>query len=222
MKSSVWDDPKYERFLKENIDKMTAKEIAEKLGLTLSQIKNRKHKINLSVDPSIAKKRKKRNQFKAGHSPHNKGVKGLRYSPASEFKKGNLPYNTLYDGAVRVRLHKRTGLSYKWIRLSKGKWQQLHQKIWLDAGREIPRGHVLKFINGDSLDVRLDNLVCLDRKDQIKTNLDSDGFMAHLIAGKDGVLKKELMKQPALLNLKREQRNLKRAIKNGSKIKKQA
>jgi hypothetical protein len=35
-------------------------------------------------------------RFKPGNVPHNKGVKGLHYSPATEFKKGNRTWNGLY------------------------------------------------------------------------------------------------------------------------------
>jgi len=49
-------------------------------------------------------------------------------------------------------------------------WRQVHRLVWEAAGREIPEGRVLCFVNGDRRDIRLENLELVHRADLMRRN----------------------------------------------------
>jgi len=102
--------------------------------------------------------------FKEGHTPANKGAKMPNHvyeaAKATMFKKGFKPANTKFDGAISLRKDN-SGYVYKFIRLKCAKWVQLHRYVWEQANGLIPDKHIIRFINGNTLDVRLDNLELL-------------------------------------------------------------
>lgn len=172
-------------------------------------------------------------RFKKGMQVWNKGLKGTHFSKATEFRKGNLPANTLHDGAITIRTyHKnRGGKAYKWIRISKAKWQQYHKYIWEKTNGKVPNGYTLRFINGDSLDVRIENLQVISRTQQVRLNsnpekagkarkefcalgkdLEKDSLIASYIAYGNPELQKLVIENKELIELKRTQLKLKRKI----------
>jgi len=222
---------KEDNYLRKNHIKMTHVQLAEKLNRSESSVQNRLHKLRLYLPDDIREERRKIGTFKKGIVPWNTGHKGVHYSPATEFKKGNLPPNTKYDGCITIRnSHKdRNDKPYKYIRLAKAKWQPYHQYVWEQHNGKIPKGKILWFINGDSLDVRIENLELITRQEQADRNRNpeamrksmeeywhngaSDIHVASLIE-RDKELKIELLKQPELLRIKRLQLQLKREIRN--------
>ena len=114
-------------------------------------------------------------RFPKGHVPANKGQKmsNLVYEKvkATMFKKGQKPHNTSKaDGTITIRKDS-VGNTYKYIRIALGKWLPLHQHIWYEAnGKYNTSTHCLWFINGNSLDVRLDNLELITRSQNIRRN----------------------------------------------------
>jgi hypothetical protein len=85
------------------------------------------------------------------------------------FKKGGKPVNTLFDGAISVR-GKSTGEKYKYIRISDGKWILLHRFVYEDYWGPIPPGYVVRFRNGDSMDIEIDNLILMPRTQNMLMN----------------------------------------------------
>ncbi len=166
-------------------------------------------------------------EFKKGHRTWNKGMKGLPSvgrMKETQFKKGQLPHNTLYDGAITIHTdwnghhdYKR----YKWIRLAKGKWKMVHVFIWEHFCGALPPGHIVVFANGDSMNCRLDNLRCISRVQHAVETRNKDGYIARCLAavrgfGKSGYdrdLYRQLLKHPELLEAKRKQLQLNRSIK---------
>lgn len=91
--------------------------------------------------------------FHSGHKPHNKGKP---FSPAGSekgrFKKGRLPHNTRHlgherlskEGYVEVSVSEpnpRTGFERSYV--------LKHRYLWEKANGPVPKGHVLKSIDGD-------------------------------------------------------------------------
>lgn len=170
-------------------------------------------------------------RFKKGIRPHNKGKKspGVSYGRMKEtqFKKGQLPSNTLKDLAVTIRYDHpktRSGRAYKWIRISKGKWIHYHRYLWEKANGPVPPKHMVAFRDGDSLNCRLSNLKMITMAENARRNYDpakaqraakdlTDNYIAGRIAAGDKHLKKALILEGQdLIKLKRSQLLLKRAI----------
>lgn len=115
--------------------------------------------------------------FKKGQVPFNKGKKietwlkpeMIANLKKTCFKKGNLPHNTLYDGAIRTR-NDNSGLAYQYIRLSKAKWQLLHRHVWQQHYGPIPAGKVVAFKDGNQLNCKPENLTLLSLKENMQRN----------------------------------------------------
>ena len=104
--------------------------------------------------------------FTKGHTPFYKGRKGIRLSPATEFKPGRMPHNHLPVGTELIK-----GDGYTWVKIADPKtWRQKHLLIWEEAYGPVPEGHVIIFTNGDRQDVRLDNLTLVTRSQLVRLN----------------------------------------------------
>lgn len=116
-------------------------------------------------------------RFKKGQTPFNKGKKIETWMKPEMiaslkktcFKKGQLPHNTLYDGAIRVRKDK-TGASYQYIRLAKGKWELLQREVWRQHFGEIPEGRLITFKDGNTMNCNPTNLRLMDRQANMVRN----------------------------------------------------
>jgi hypothetical protein len=114
-------------------------------------------------------------RFTKGHVPSNKGQKMpnemYKKLKPTMFKKGQAPHNTAKENGVISTRKDSKGTSYQFIRISLGNWVPLHQHIWYEAnGRYNTSTHCLWFINGNSLDVRLDNLELITRNENVRRN----------------------------------------------------
>ncbi len=221
-----------EEFIRNNYHMLTSAQIASALNRRKLLVKNKIYSMGLRLPATIVQQRKVNGQFKKGGTPFNKGLKGVHYSPASEFKKGHLPGNTKYDGCITIRTdhYNRRAKKYKWIRLSLGKWELLHRVIWQQAYGKIPKRKILYFKNGDTLDCRLENLMLLTRKEQVLLNgknrvrimkeYTAAGFTDRQIAGRlawnNPQLRKELLKHPEILELHRINLKLKKELKDAT------
>ncbi len=153
----------------------------------------------------------------------NAGMKGLKF-PGSEkgwFKPGQLPHNTKYDGAVAIRFHHsgRHGVKrpIKHIRLAQGKWKPLHIHIWEHYNGPVPKGMLVSFIDANSLNCCVGNLHLITRQQHIANTRELDEYIARTLSirGKFGIdrpLYNELLKHPEILDLKRKQLQLRKAL----------
>jgi hypothetical protein len=113
-------------------------------------------------------------RFRPGHVPMNKGIKGWQAGGRAiltQFKPGNRSKRWDPDayavGALRV-----TSDGYIDMKVAEGSrsWKRLHVILWEDAHGEIPGGHVLRFKDGDALNVELSNVELLSRADLMRRN----------------------------------------------------
>lgn len=112
----------------------------------------------------------KRYRFKPGHKPWNKGKKGLQHGGIeTQFKKGNRPHNTKEDGSISIRTDSK-GFKYKYIRISLGKWVELHRHIWIQHNGPIPEGHIIVFKDGDSMNCKIENLEMITYEENMARN----------------------------------------------------
>jgi len=224
-----WTDEEY-AFLKKNNNFMTNREIGRSLGRSKSSISNQMCKLGLTRRDEVRDKMKKSTQFKKGMIPWNKGIKGLRFSPETEFKPGHVPASTKYDGCVTWRNHIR-GYGYYYVRIAKREWVLWHRYLWEKVFGPIPKGHIVIFRDGNSRNVFLENLESISRAENARRNhnaekmkismkkaweqglhLESDKYIAYMLAPVDAELRERVMQVPELIELKRQQLKLKRAI----------
>ncbi|MDR1246131.1 MAG: HNH endonuclease [Clostridiales Family XIII bacterium] len=99
-------------------------------------------------------------RFRKGNVPHNKGKKGEHYSPASEFKPGNIPANHRPVGSERVNVD-----GYVEIKVAEpNRWGLKHRVVWEATNGEIPESHIIVFADGNKQNFALENLVLVSRK----------------------------------------------------------
>jgi hypothetical protein len=159
----------------------SSKYIAELLGVTISKVYNTAWgaKVKKSaeymltpasgriIEPSIP------NQFKPGHTPHNKGkqmdAEIYQKVAPTMFKKGNKPANTKPNGTINVRADS-SGRLYQYIKIKDCHWELLQRHVWTKANGEIPKGYVVIFLDGNYLNCELSNLQIITRKDNMARN----------------------------------------------------
>jgi hypothetical protein len=170
-----------DKFIKKNYLRLTLKEMGKSLGRTHGSVYQRMRYLGLELPIELVNERKSRanklnvnsGRFKSGHVPANKGKKMPKevYDKAAPtmFKKGHLPHNTRKDGDISIRTDK-TGRKYQVIRTELGKWEHLHRVIWNQQYGEIPKGMLIKFKDGDSMNCNIENLFITDRKGNMIDN----------------------------------------------------
>lgn len=108
--------------------------------------------------------------FSRGHTPANKGTKGLMKKNKTSFKKGNTPPNKKKVGSIVTRKDK-NGYLYIRIKIAEpNKWQMLHAYIWEQKNGKIPKGHCVIFKDKNPLNPRLDNLMLVSRSELARLN----------------------------------------------------
>jgi len=132
-------------FIKNNLDKGN-KEIGLILGRASDGIK---HRIKLS-----GLKRTK-HQIKALRQSNNTG----------QFKKGNLPHNTNYNGHRRI-----TKDGYIEVRVKKGLYRLEHLYNWERLYGKIPDNHCLACIDGNKLNTNPGNWKLITRSENMLRN----------------------------------------------------
>ena len=105
----------------------------------------------------------KASRFQKGHKTWNIGMKGIRMAPQTEFKPGHQPHNTKYDGYESKRDQ------YWYIRIN-GKFVLKHRYIWEQKFGPIPEGMILKFIDKNTNNIKIENLVLCSKRDHAIQN----------------------------------------------------
>ena len=159
----------------------STKYIAELLGVSISKVYNTAWaaKVKKSaeymltpesgriIEPSVA------NQFKPGHTPHNKGkqISAEIYEKVAPtmFKRGNKPHNTKPNGTINIRADK-TGRFYQYIKIKDCQWELLQRHVWTQANGEIPAGSVVIFLDGNYLNCDISNLQVISRRENMARN----------------------------------------------------
>ncbi len=74
-------------------------------------------------------------------------------------------------GAISERVHAGDGLTYKFIKVEQpNKWMPYNRYVWEQANGEIPSSHVIRYIDGDTLNCELSNLECISRGELMVQN----------------------------------------------------
>jgi hypothetical protein len=195
-------------YLRANYSKTDTQQMCNFLKRSERSIYSRAIILNLKKDRTfiqeVCRKNAERNenfkktQFRKGQEPVNKGKKlsedvRKKLEPTM-FKKGHTPKNSKKDNEISIRKDNR-GVSYLFIRISKGDWKPLQRVVWEKFNGKIPEGRVVTFKDGNTFNCKIENLECLNR-DELMTRNSIHRFPKEL---KDtirvlGKLKKELKK----------------------------
>jgi hypothetical protein len=149
-----------------------AKVLGDYLGLTVSQVYNRTFSRGIKKDPKVKKainralrlNAGKHTRFEKGRKPWNEGKKCpnllLTNAAKTMFKPGRKPPNTKEDNAISIRKDT-SGRLYYYSKLADSKWALTHRLTWEQANGPIPPKHIVRFIDGNTMNLELSNLECI-------------------------------------------------------------
>lgn len=106
-----------------------------------------------------------KSRFQKGNATWNKGVTGYMGANKTSFKKGNVPHQTREVGAVRLDKDGKT-----LIKQSSGHWKYEHILLWESVHGELPKDKVIKFIDGNINNLKIENLQAVTRSDLMLIN----------------------------------------------------
>ncbi|MDC9620839.1 HNH endonuclease signature motif containing protein [Xenorhabdus sp. XENO-7] len=97
--------------------------------------------------------------FTQGHSPANKGKKGLTGANTGSFKKNHRPHNDLPIGSEVV-----TQDGYVKVKVAiPSKWKLKHRLVWEQHHGPIPKSGVIKFIDDNKQNCVIENLMLVSK-----------------------------------------------------------
>jgi len=165
------------RYSKEHLD-FLAREYAIKCLPQLTEAFNQQFGLNKSKDQIRAALKNHKitcgrtGCFEKGMKPWNAGTKGLVQPNSGNFKKGQIPKNHKPIGHERVcskdgyilikvdEVNPYTG-AQGWYRFK-------HVVIWEQMNGPVPKGHVVRFKDGNKLNCAPENLVLLTRREHMQ------------------------------------------------------
>jgi len=166
------------KYIKDHYLKTPIKQIARDLGYSSSLIRSRLKKWNLIIPKSILEERKRSTQRKPGDIPFNKGKKIETYTSKeslekirkTQFKKGNKPHNTKTGIGHISKRRDNTGRYYLHIKISEGNWILYHRYLWEKENGKIPKGHIIAFVDQDTMNCSIDNLEMISYSENMRRN----------------------------------------------------
>ena len=149
----------------------TTSQIAAVLGRTRYAVKGRAHHLGCHKSEGAGHT----GRFKPGHRTWNTGLKGCNMGVSeTQYKSGNLAGNALKRlqpvGTERITTEGYRQIKARADGIPHRRWVNLHHLVWIDAGREIPPGHSLRFIDGDKLNCALENLELISFQERMARN----------------------------------------------------
>lgn len=119
------------------------------------------------------------NQFAKGNKPNktsfvkgqtawNKGVRGIHFSPETEFKKGQKGINWEAMGSIKCRIDK-GNKKRQWIKIAEPNiWIEYAKFVWTKNNGNIPEGYLIHHIDNNTMNDNINNLLSITRKIHFK------------------------------------------------------
>lgn len=111
--------------------------------------------------------RNNKGQFVKGMTTWNKGMKGLRYSPETEFKVGEFvgEIHPSWKGGVQKP---KNDCAYLWDGANKRKRRP--RAVWEEHHGTLPEGYVVIHLDSDKYNDDISNLKAISRKELLQLN----------------------------------------------------
>ena len=175
-------------YIKEKAMTTPLKRIAKEIGRSATFVKSEMIRQGIVVPKEIREQFRSNSYFKKGKKPWNKGKpinewmseEAIEKSKKNRFKKGEIPHNTKSDFETSIRTDNK-GYRYYHIRVKKSKWLLYHRWLWSQINGEIPPGHNIQFIDGNTLNCTIDNLYMTNRKNQLIINKRGGNKIPHYL-----------------------------------------
>jgi hypothetical protein len=112
-------------------------------------------------------------RFKPGNIPHNKGKRGWQAggnSSKTRFTKGRRPHNWVPVGSMR---RTKEGILERKISdtgYGRRDWKSVHSLLWEEHYGPIPKGYIVVFKNKDTMEIKIENLECISRAENMRRN----------------------------------------------------
>ncbi|EKA4516910.1 HNH endonuclease signature motif containing protein [Vibrio cholerae] len=112
--------------------------------------------------------------FEKGERPWNTGTKGVCKPNSGSFKPGKIPGNKKpighericsKDGFILINVAEQNPYTG-----AESRYRPKHHVIWEQAYGPVPKGMILRFIDGDKLNCELSNLECLSQSVHLRMN----------------------------------------------------
>lgn len=140
---------------------------------------NRKFKCNLTKDAVKAAGGRYGIQtgrtgcFEKGHIPANKGThpQSIGRMAETQFKKGQTPVNHKPVGTVSIRTNYKKEQKYVYEKVAEPNiWRMKHVLEWERHNGPVPKGKIIIFADGNTLNTDISNLVMIDRSQNAVMN----------------------------------------------------
>jgi len=150
--------------------------ISRDMGRTASAIYQhaRRHGVYKSAAHKLAMQRKgsdalhaagRAHRFHTGQWPWNKGTH-IDNGSWHRFEKGHRPHTWRPVGSERINKDGQRERKTAEPRT----WKTLHVIEWERHNGPVPAGHIVVFANRDPGDLRIENLICIDRAENMRRN----------------------------------------------------
>jgi hypothetical protein len=177
--SKRWTEEEIE-YLKNHFHNSYTKHLCNILNKSYTSIAGKAYAFGLKKSPEFLKAELEiqadrlrvigaNSRYKPNHVPTNKGkeMSADLYAKCAPtmFKKGNKPHNCKHDGAERISVD-----GYMEVRIKEGKYKYKHRVIYEQHYGPIPDGMIVRFKDGNKMNLNLDNLELIDRGQNMLNN----------------------------------------------------
>lgn len=160
-----------EQFVRENYPHMSRSELTAAFNERFGKSKTSSQVICFAKRCGIRSGRS--GCFQPGSKPWNTGTKGLVPPNSGQFKPGSVPINLKDEGFERVNVY-----GYIEVKISESnpytgaptRFKLKQIVVWEAANGPIPKGHKLRFIDGDKLNCTLKNLELVSNAEHLHMN----------------------------------------------------
>lgn len=183
MTRKIWSDGD-DALMRKHYPDMSSADLARLLGCSVSAVYNRANILGLKKSQAFMNgpksgrsglaERGASTRFKKGFKPWNAGMKGLDIGgKATRFKPGQRPQTWVPIG---TEVETKDGYLKRKIRddaepgMSRHNWKLVHILVWEEANGPVPKGHCLRFKDGNKRNCSLDNLELITRAENQMRN----------------------------------------------------